>query len=98
FMSLRDLPTQTMVSLSAAWLDPAHARTAIEALPTARAVLPKLEAAHRLLLKTQPDRSKPRTPPELAALQTEQAQVDAIHDRSARGVYNVLTGFADLSQ
>lgn len=96
-MSLRDLSTQTMVSLSAAWLDPAHARALIEALPTAAGLLPKVDAAHRRLLKTQPDKSKTRLSPALSALQTEQAEVDVIHDRNARGAYSVMNGFAELA-
>jgi hypothetical protein len=96
-MSLRDLSTQTMVTLSAAWLDPAHARSSIEALPTAAGLLPKVDTAHRRLLKAQPARAKPKTPPELTAIQVEQSETDVVHDRNARGAYNVLTGFAELA-
>jgi hypothetical protein len=94
-MSLRDLPTQTMISLSAAWLDPAHARSAIEGLPTAAAVLPKLSTAHRTLLKTQPAGAA-KTPKQIADIQAQQAQLDLVHDRKARGLYGILGGLADV--
>lgn len=94
-MGYRDFPTQIMIELSSDWLNPAGARGHIEQVPAAAALLPKIAETHRALLKTQP---KSRTQPaELAALQQEQAELDTVHDRKTRGMYSVLTGFADLT-
>lgn len=50
--------------------------------------------AHRYLLKTQP---KPRkVPAELSAIRDEAVEVDAVHDRKARGLYGILTAFAEV--
>lgn len=94
-MGYRDFTTQIMIELSADWLDPAGARGHIEQIPAAAALLPKIAETQRALLKTQP---KPKTQSaDLASLQEEQAELDTVHDRKTRGMYNVLTGFADLT-
>jgi hypothetical protein len=96
-MALRDLSTPIMIGISAAWLDPKQARKEIEALPSAAGLLPKVEEAHQRLLETQPSENLGKAPPELTAVRAEQAEVDAVHDNKTRGIYNALTGFADLA-
>jgi hypothetical protein len=94
-MGYRDFPTPLMIELSGDWIDPAGARAQIEELPAAAALLPKITETHRALLKTQ---AKPKkVPAELASVQEEQAELDTVHDRKARGLFTVLTGFADLT-
>src|SRR5690242_17816141 len=94
-MAYKTLTTQTMVTLSAAWLDSNHERPLIESLPQAGSLLPSLEKAHNALLKTQSSGAKVST--ELVALQNEQKALDVLHVRKARGVFHVLTGFAELA-
>lgn len=94
-MSLRDLSTPSMLTLSGAWLDAGKARGLIEALPAAAALLPSLEDAHRRIVKTQAKPSK--ASPALVAIRAEQEALDVTHDRCARGTYTVLTAFADLT-
>jgi hypothetical protein len=38
-----------------------------------------------------------KTAGEVAAIQKKQDALDTLHDRKARGTFNVLTGFADLA-
>ncbi len=94
-MSLRDLSTQTMVAIVAPWLDPVRERKDIEALPKASILLSTLEEAKDELLATQTV-SNSVIPPELPAVQKEQADVDDTHDRKARGTYGALTAFTEL--
>jgi len=94
-MSLRDVPTGAMINVSSDWLDPEGTRPHIEAIAAAAALLPAIKEAHQRLIKTQarPDEGNP----ELASIQEEQAEVDAIHDRKGRGLHGVLTAFADVA-
>jgi len=94
-MSYRDLSTQTMVAILGAWLDPARERSTIEALPKAAFLLPSLEEANTELIGTQATPNDGHLA-ELSALQKEEASIDEIHDRKARGTYGALTAFADL--
>ena len=94
-MSLRDLSTPTMVTIVAAWVDPARERKLLEGLQRAAFLLPTLVEAHQLLVSTQaiaPDGESA----ELPAVQQEQADVDTEHDRKVRGIYGALTAFAEL--
>lgn len=93
-MSLRNVSTPAMISLSGAWLDPEGARPQIAAIPAAAALLPLIDKGHKSLLKTQ---AKPRVVSDkLVEIQGKQADLDKTHDRKGRGLYLTLTGFADL--
>lgn len=94
-MAYKNFTTQTMVTITGAWLDRTHELPLIESLPQAGALLPSLEKAHEGLLSTQ--HMGEQADAELSAIQEESADADARHDRKTRGLFNVLTGFADLA-
>jgi hypothetical protein len=94
-MAYKNFTTQTMVTITGAWLDKTHELPLIESLPQAGALLPSLEKAHNGLLHTQHMGVQADT--ELSAIQEESSEADGRHDRKARGLFNVLTGFADLA-
>ena len=95
-MSYKSLTSPTMVTVSGPWTDPNKERPFIATLPQAGALLPSLDAAHEGLLDTQA--SGVETNAALAKLQRAEAVLDLRHDRKTRGVFNVLTGFADLAE
>jgi len=94
-MALRNFTTQQMVSFSRNWIDRAKERLIIERYPISRALLPRIEEAHGNLLTFQ--RKNLESQAAIAAIQKEQAQLDAEHDRKMRGVYHFLTSLAELS-
>lgn len=95
-MSLRDVATQSMVSVSGGWLDPVKgSRKEIESIPAAAALLPAIQAAHDGLLRTQAQDDSPS--PALVANRQAAVAKDRLHDRKGRGLFLVLSGFADLA-
>ncbi|MFS8065749.1 MAG: hypothetical protein ACMG6S_05185 [Byssovorax sp.] len=94
-MSYKSLTSPTMVTVSGPWTDPAKDRPLVQSLPQAGALLPSLDLAHQGLLDTQA--SSAQTNVALSKLQKAQGVLDIRHDRKTRGVFNVLTGFADLA-
>lgn len=92
-MGLRDLTTASMVTVTAALIDPERERSIIEKYPRLLPWLEDIEAAHRGLYETQT-----RAPsPELAAMNEQATALDAEHDRRARGLYAVIEGLVELS-
>lgn len=94
-MSYKSLTSPTMVTVSGPWTDPKKDRPLVQSLPQAGALLPSLDLAHQGLLDTQA--SSTQTNAVLSKLQKAQGVLDLTHDRKTRGVFNVLTGFADLA-
>ncbi len=94
-MAYRTLTSPTMVTVSGPWTDPKKDRPLLQSLPQAGALLPSLDLAHQGLLDTQA--SSDQTNAALSKLQKAEALLDGTHDRKTRGVFNVLTGFADLA-
>jgi len=94
-MAYKTLTTQTMVTVSAAWLDSKEERPLIASLPQAGPLLTSIEKVHNGLLQTQA--SGATIVSEISAVQSAQEELDTLHDRKTRGVFNVLTGFADLA-
>jgi hypothetical protein len=93
--TLKDLSIQRMVALTEPWLDPKRDRPKLEALPSGKALLPKIEAAYQGLLSTQ--KQDATTAKEVAKIQNKQAELDVVHDRKLRGTYYLLTALAELS-
>lgn len=94
-MNLTLLSSSTMISLTAAWLDPARDRPVLAKLPHCAPLLPDVQAAHDSLMKAN---SKVQlASPELQGLVAECAALDAKHDRKLRGIRSVLDGLALLS-
>ncbi|MBS2033081.1 MAG: hypothetical protein JST54_34735 [Deltaproteobacteria bacterium] len=85
-----------MVSITSAWVDPKQDRPLLEKFPKLAALIPDVEEAHQNLLKMQV--ASGGAPSGLAEIQAQEAEADAVHDRKLRGVYNVLTGLADLAE
>ena len=95
-MPLKNLSTEAMVSVSAAWVDPKQDRPLLERFKMLQPLIPVIEKTHRNLLKTQVNVASGSS--ELAEIQSEETRVDALHDRKLRGTYNLLTGLADLAE
>jgi hypothetical protein len=94
-MAYKSLTTPTMVTITGAWLDKEHERPLIESLPQAGPLLAGIEKAHKGLLQTQSAGEKDAD--STTMLQRKQEDLDARHDRKARGVHGALTAFADLA-
>lgn len=92
-MGLRDLTTASMVSVTVALVDPERERPIFAKYPRLLPWLADIEAAHQGLYEIQ---SRARSP-ELAALNERATALDAEHDRKARGLHEVITGLAELS-
>jgi len=95
-MALRDLTSETMTVISRDWLDPAKERPILASLRRVAPLLPDLEQAHRDLLEFQ--QPAPRVSPEMAALTQRVTELDAQHDRLARGIHTVIAGLIDLTE
>jgi hypothetical protein len=90
-MALKDLTPATMLEISGAWLGPK--RALFDQMPRAQSMLGDLEQAHDNLsdaMGAQADTS-------LDDMTSQQQALDALHDRTARGVNFVLTGLAELA-
>lgn len=94
-MALRNLNTPTMVAISTAWLDPESKRPLLESFPLARALLPHLEKAHGNLVAYH--RAISVTKAILVEMRDRLAALDAQHDRKIRGIFSILSGFAEVS-
>jgi hypothetical protein len=84
-----------MINITAAWLDPGRDRARLESLTRVAPLLPDLQSAHDAMQKAHRRDSGAST--ELIDIQDQQAEVDQLHDRKARGIHGILTGFAELS-
>lgn len=94
-MAKRNLTTQTMVTVSERWVDPEREKPILQRYPLTAALIPHLVKAHTNLVVFQ--RASAETQGEIAAVQKEQAALDAEHDRKIRGVFSFLTSLAELS-
>lgn len=94
-MSLLNLTSETMVTLSERWLDAKKHRKVLTALPLLAPLVPVLQKAHGDLVAKQKMGSAITA--EIVTVQKQQAERDARHDRKIRGSHAVLTGFADLA-
>ena len=94
-MSLKNLSTEAMVSVTAAWVEAGPERNLLQGCPKLAPLLPDVEAAHQNLLATQAGPEQQNAA--LAELQKQEADADALHDRKLRGIFNLLTGLADLA-
>jgi hypothetical protein len=93
-MAHRDLTTPTMATITAAWLDAARERPLFEAAPRLSPFLGDIEAVHEGLTRFQ--RRDATTAALLTAFVARSAKFDVSHDRLARGLWNTMTGMADL--
>jgi hypothetical protein len=93
-MALRDLSSQQMLNITGAWLDSERERSRFQALSRVAPLLPDVEEAHEGVQRAH--RRDGSISNELIDIQDQQSEVDQVHDRKARGVYGVLTGFAEL--
>lgn len=96
-MALRNLTNETMVTLSQAWVDPARERKTLQGVPLLSALLPKLEAAHQLLISSLAG-GRNAAADRLSSLRDEAEAQDGRHDRKARGIYWLLSGLSELAE
>lgn len=97
-MALKNLTTETMVSISAAWTDKARERGVFEKSALLKALLPTLDAAHAQLIKAARAPEKSASELRLAELRVLAEEADRVHDRKARGIFYYLTGLAELAE
>jgi len=94
-MARKNLSTETMIGLSAAWLDPKQERPLLEAHALTAGLLPLIEEAHRnAVASLKPAQTLDA---ELDDLQEQSGSVDKTHDRKARGIWYYYTAVAELS-
>lgn len=96
-MGLKNLTDGEMIDVSAAWLDPARTRPALEKHPLTAALLPSLEEAHTGLVADDAPPADDDRAKERARLYQQGVGLDQRHDRKGRGVFNLLTALADLT-
>jgi len=92
-MALKNLTVEEMVALSVSWVgadNPAHGL--LKANTRLSGLLPDLERAHGAIHGVTPQAVDPRK----AELAQQAIALDMRHDQLARGVYGVLTEFANL--
>ena len=94
-MSLNNLTSETMVTLSARWLHPKKHRKIFTSLPLLAALLPVIQEAHDNLIAKQTSSST--LTGKIAEIQKEQGMRDTRHDRKIRGTHGFLTALAELS-
>ncbi|HEX2573218.1 MAG TPA: hypothetical protein VH877_26955 [Polyangia bacterium] len=95
-MGLKNLSTETMLSLSAAWTDPQRERPIIQSVQLLAALLPSLDAAHAALLAVR--KSSDSLDESLKRLTDEAEKMDTRHDRKVRGSYWLLSALAELAE
>jgi hypothetical protein len=91
-MALKDLSNQTMIELSGAWLG--ANRPLLEAMPHVAPLVADLQTAHDGLLAAV------TTPPDdggIGDLTRQMTDLDALHDRLARGIYYLFGALQDLT-
>jgi hypothetical protein len=94
-MAIRNLSVQAMLGISGAWLDPGRERPLIGGIPLLAPFLDELESAHDGLSRMPVKGSDIGA--ELEDLTRQATSLDELHDRKLRGIYGVLTSFADLA-
>jgi hypothetical protein len=94
-MALKNLSSETMVTITGRLLDPERDRPVVETLPLVSPLIPAIELVHNGLLSRQHL---------IAAIERELAKVldgmstfDKLHDRKKRAVYGCLTALAELT-
>lgn len=93
-MALIDLPTETMVTITAAWLDREKERPIIERCPRVAPLLDDIAKVHEGIVVFQ-NKGKGKSA-EVLALQAKTSELDEAHDRIARGLRLVLNGLSEL--
>lgn len=92
-MALKNLTVEEMVVLSVDWVGAENAaHQVLKQHARLGALLPDLERAHASIYSVTPQAVDPRK----AELAQQAIELDARHDQLARGVYGVLTEFANL--
>jgi hypothetical protein len=97
-MARKNLATETMVSLSSAWVDAKRERPLLEAHPLTAGLLPAIEGAHKGVVEAL----KPAVPQpvdtELTKLQAQALATDQQHDHKVRGVWYFHTAMSELTE
>jgi hypothetical protein len=92
-MAFRHLESTVMLQISATWLDPASdANKVLLAVPDLATFLPRLAKPHTSLSALL----QPGSDTRIAAIISEQFEIDIRHDGIIRGVFAFLSGAAEL--
>lgn len=87
-----------MIAISAAWLDPARERPLFEDHALLAPLLPRLQEVHGQLVSFEQRKAAAPIQANIRDLTTALVELDATHDRLARGIYGLLTSLAELSE
>lgn len=94
-MALKNLPFESMIYVSGAWIDPQRDRHLLEAIPLVKPLIATIESAHHGVISTQKTGTDP-IDAEIAQISAKEEVADGRHDHKVRGTYNLLTGLAEL--
>ena len=93
-MALLRLTAAEMIQLSAPWVTPDdEAHQIVMSVPLLAALLPRVEAAHELIISMIPMAESPK----VKELSATEAEVDDQHDTLVRGIYGGLSSMALVS-
>ncbi len=93
-MDMRFFEPASMVAISAPMVNPAEDRPLIESIPILAPLLPERTRSHENLVNKQMTVSGQASA--LKSLTEKALGLDAVHDILYRGLYNTLSGIADL--
>ncbi|HWN67653.1 MAG TPA: hypothetical protein VNM90_08430 [Haliangium sp.] len=94
-MALKNLSSEAMVTITGRLLDPERDRPDVERLPLVSPPISAMEMAHDGLLSRQ--HLLAAIERELAKVMAGMAELDRLHDRKERAVYDCLTVLAELT-
>lgn len=94
-MALKDLSSETMVTLSGRLLDPERDRPVVESLPLVAPLLPAIRMVHDGVISRQ--HLMAAIEREVGRVLTGMGTADNLHDRKKRGVHGYLTALAELT-
>lgn len=91
----KDFSTGTMIHLTGAWIDVGRSRPLLEKMKRVAPLLDDIESAHAEVVRTH--RKETATEDAISAIQAQQLDRDGVHDRKARGAFDVLGAFAAIA-
>lgn len=94
-MALKNLSSETMVTITGRLLDPERDRPVVETLPLVSPLIPAMEMVHQGLLSRQ--HLVAAIERELAKVLTDLSSFDKLHDRKKRSVHGYLTALSELT-
>lgn len=95
-MAYRNISPPTMITVTAAWVDPKRDRPILESLGLVRPLVPLVDQVHNDILVKQ-GIGMINLEAVLREIRDQQPTIDMVHDRKKRGVHMALTAYAELA-